>query len=109
VRWGHSSAPDTSDLKAVFKREDGFVRVWQLDEDGNTTANGYKDASSHEAHGTGVGMVPGSRINGRCSDSFRSIGTFRAKSAAPMQSRIGLDPRAGNGKLGRSPARSTTP
>jgi hypothetical protein len=65
MKWGHATAPDTSDSKAVFKREDGFVGVWHLDEDGNTTANGYKDASSHEAHGTGVALAPGSRVNGR--------------------------------------------
>ncbi|HEY0711888.1 MAG TPA: DUF2341 domain-containing protein [Polyangia bacterium] len=65
MKWGNATAPDTSDSKAVFKREDGFVGVWHLDEDGNTTANGYKDSSSHEAHGTGVAMVAGSRVNGR--------------------------------------------
>ena len=65
MKWGHSSAPDTSDTKAVFKKENGFVGVWHLDEDGNTTADGYKDASDQEAHGTGVGMVPGSRVAGR--------------------------------------------
>jgi biopolymer transport protein ExbB len=65
MKWGHGTAPDISDSKAVFKKEDGFVGVWHLNEDGNTTADGYKDASSHEAHGTGVGMVPGSRVNAR--------------------------------------------
>ncbi|HEY0706928.1 MAG TPA: DUF2341 domain-containing protein [Polyangia bacterium] len=65
MKWGNATAPDISDSKAVFKREDGFVGVWHLDEDGNTTANGYKDASSHEAHGTGIALAPGSRTNGR--------------------------------------------
>jgi hypothetical protein len=65
MRWGNPTAPNASDSKAVFKREDGFVGVWHLDEDGNTTADGYKDASSHEAHGTGVGMIPGSRVDAR--------------------------------------------
>ena len=27
--------------------------------------DGYKDASDHEAHGTGVGMIPGSRVDAR--------------------------------------------
>ena len=36
MKWGHASAPNTSDSKAVFKRQDGFVGVWHLDEDGNT-------------------------------------------------------------------------
>ena len=65
MKWGHSSAPDISDSKAVFKRQNGFVGVWHLDEDGNTNPDGYKDASDHEAHGTGVGMIPGSRVDAR--------------------------------------------
>jgi hypothetical protein len=65
MKWGNSRAPNISDSKAVFKRQDGFVGVWHLDEDGNTAADGYKDASDHEAHGTGVGMIPGSRVDAR--------------------------------------------
>jgi hypothetical protein len=65
MRWGHATAPNISDSKAVFRRQDGFVGVWHLDEDGNTTPDGYRDASDHEAHGTGVGMIPGSRVNAR--------------------------------------------
>ena len=65
MRWGNPAAADTSDSKAVFSRQDGFVGVWHLDEDGNTGPGGYKDASSHGAHGTGVGMIPGSRVDAR--------------------------------------------
>jgi hypothetical protein len=65
MRWGHPGASDVSDSKAVFKRTDGFVGAWHLGEDGNTNPDGYKDASEHEAHGTGVGMVPGSRVDAR--------------------------------------------
>jgi hypothetical protein len=65
MKWGNPSAPNISDSKAVFKRADGFVGVWHLDEDGNTNPDGYKDASDHEAHGTGVGMIPGSRVTAR--------------------------------------------
>jgi hypothetical protein len=65
MKWGHSTAPNISDSKAVFRRQDGFVGVWHLDEDGNTGPDGYKDASDHEAHGTGVGMIPGSRVDAR--------------------------------------------
>ena len=65
MKWGNSTAPDISDSKSVFKRQDGFVGVWHLGEDGNTTPDGYRDASDHEAHGTGVGMTPGSRVAGR--------------------------------------------
>jgi hypothetical protein len=65
MRWGQPGAPDISDSKAVFRRADGFVGAWHLGEDGNTDADGYKDASEHEAHGTGVGMTPGSRVDAR--------------------------------------------
>jgi hypothetical protein len=65
MKWGNSSASNISDSKAVFKKQDGFVGVWHLDEDGNTGLDGYRDASDHEAHGTGVGMIPGSRVDAR--------------------------------------------
>jgi len=65
MRWGHSGAPDISDSRAVFKKAAGFVGVWHLGEEGNTNPDGYKDSSEHEAHGTGVGMMPGSRVEAR--------------------------------------------
>jgi hypothetical protein len=65
MRWGHATAPDTSDSKSVFKRAHGFVGAWHLGEDGNTNPDGYKDSSEHEAHGTGVGMLAGSRVDAR--------------------------------------------
>jgi hypothetical protein len=65
MKWGNATAPNVSDSKAVFRRDDGFAGVWHLGEDGNTTPDGYRDASDHEAHGTGVGMTPGSRVDGR--------------------------------------------
>jgi hypothetical protein len=65
MQWGHPGAADISDSKAVFSRENGFVGVWHLDEDGNTEPDGFKDSSAHEAHGTGVGMIPGSRVDAR--------------------------------------------
>ncbi len=65
MRWGHPEAADISDSKTVFKRADGFVGVWHLGEEGNTNADGYQDSSDHGAHGTGVGMMPGSRVDAR--------------------------------------------
>jgi hypothetical protein len=63
--WGEPAAVPSANSKAVFSKADGFFGVWHLDEDGNTAAGGYKDASEHEAHGTGVNMVPGSRVPAR--------------------------------------------
>jgi biopolymer transport protein ExbB len=65
MKWGAAAAPAISDSKAVFRKQDGFVGVWHLGEEGNTNDAGYMDASDHAAHGTGVGMVPGSRVDGR--------------------------------------------
>jgi hypothetical protein len=65
MRWGVPGAGPAADTKAVFSTADGFYGVWHLDEDGSTTAGGYKDSSQHEAHGTGVNMVPGSRVTAR--------------------------------------------
>lgn len=63
--WGSPGAAAVADSKAVFSTADGFYGVWHLDEDGTTTAGGYKDSSAHEAHGTGINMIPGSRVNAR--------------------------------------------
>jgi hypothetical protein len=65
MRWGNPAAADASDSKKVFTREDGFVGVWHLDEDGNTAPDGFKDSSAYQAHGTGVGLTPGSRVDAR--------------------------------------------
>jgi hypothetical protein len=65
MRWGYPDAPDISDSKTVFERAHGFVGVWHLGEDGNIEPGGYKDSSDHDAHGTGVGMMPGSRVDAR--------------------------------------------
>jgi hypothetical protein len=65
MRWGNPRASDASNSKAVFSSKNGFVGVWHLGEDGNTNPDGYQDASDQEAHGTGVGMVAGSRVDAR--------------------------------------------
>jgi hypothetical protein len=56
---------NSKDQSLVFRRADGFVGVWHLGEDGNIEPGGYRDSSDHEAHGTGVGMMPGSRVDAR--------------------------------------------
>ena len=65
MRWGDPGAQDTSNSKAVFQRAHGFVGAWHLGEEGNTDPDGYRDSSEHEAHGSGVGMMPGSRVDAR--------------------------------------------
>ena len=65
MKWGSAYSPDISDSAAVFQRTNGFVGVWHLGEEGNTNAGGYRDSSEHEAHGTGVSMIPGARVKAR--------------------------------------------
>ncbi len=65
MHWGGPSAAPPPNSAAVFSRASGFVGAWHLDQEGNTAPGGYQDASENGAHGTGVGMVVGSRVDGR--------------------------------------------
>ena len=65
VYWGNAQAPAASDSSAVFDTKDGFIGVWHLDEDGNVQEDGYKDATRNAAHGTGVNLKAGSRVDAR--------------------------------------------
>ena len=42
-----------------------YAGVWHLNEDGNTTANGYNDATSNNNDGTGVSMTSSSDVTGK--------------------------------------------
>jgi hypothetical protein len=64
MHWGNADAEDASDGKAVFKREDGYVGVWHLSDEPGNAANGYKDATSTEAHGKGFNMTEAARTDG---------------------------------------------
>ncbi len=59
--WGKPEAADSSDAAAVFDTASGFVGVWHLGEDGNTTADGYANASGSN-HGTGYNMTASSDV-----------------------------------------------
>ena len=65
MHWGNAEAPDAADSKSVFNNKEGFAGVWHLNEEGNSAADGYKDATGNEAHMTGVNLKPGSRVDGR--------------------------------------------
>jgi hypothetical protein len=69
IHWGNPAATPAGDSKAVFAKEDGWVGVWHMNEAGNTTAGGYKDATANEAHGTGTNLpatATAACISGRC-------------------------------------------
>ncbi len=61
--WGKSDAVSQSSGANTFDVSNGFKAVWHLDEDGNSTANGYSDATDKEFHGTGVSMTNASDIS----------------------------------------------
>jgi hypothetical protein len=65
MHWGNPEAADTGDSKAVFDTKEGFVGVYHLNEEGNTSEGGYLDATGNEAHMTGVNLKPGARVEGR--------------------------------------------
>ena len=65
MHWGNPDASATGDPAKVFSTADGFVAAWHLDEEGNTDADGYKDATGNAAHATGVNLKTGSRLDGR--------------------------------------------
>lgn len=65
MHFGNPEATSAASTKAVFSKEAGFLGVYHLNQDGNTTADGYRDASANEVHGTGVRMAAGSLADGR--------------------------------------------
>jgi hypothetical protein len=65
MHWGNADASDAGDARVVFEAKEGFVGVYHLNEEGNVTEGGYRDATANEAHMTGVNLKPGSRVDGR--------------------------------------------
>jgi hypothetical protein len=55
--WGKSGAADSSRGASVFDTANGFVGVWHLNENGNTTSGGYADATLGHRNGTGTGST----------------------------------------------------
>jgi hypothetical protein len=65
MHWGNADAKDAGDSKAVFTTKEGWVGVYHLDEAGNSSEEGYKDATANQAHMTGIHTDAGSRAEGR--------------------------------------------
>jgi hypothetical protein len=65
MTWGDPSAADGSKPEVVFDTKEGFTGVWHLGEAPGTTADGYKDATTNAAHGTGVALTDTSSGEGR--------------------------------------------
>jgi hypothetical protein len=65
MHWGNPEAKDAGDAKTVFNTKEGWVGVYHLNEAGNATEEGYKDATGNQAHMTGVNLDAASRGEGR--------------------------------------------
>lgn len=70
MHWGNTEAADASDAKLVFDTKEGFVGVWHFNEEGNTAAGGYKDATANAADGTGINLKPATRPDGRLGNAL---------------------------------------
>ena len=64
--WGKTGASDSSSASDVFGTASGydFSGVWHLAEDGGSSGDDYKDATSNAYHGTGSSMTTSSDLDG---------------------------------------------
>ncbi|MDB5104420.1 MAG: hypothetical protein JWP91_2109 [Fibrobacteres bacterium] len=62
--WGRSFASSLSSAGSVFAASNNFAGVYHLGEDGNTTASGYRDATTLGNHATGVAMTNATDVTG---------------------------------------------
>jgi hypothetical protein len=65
MQWQNPEAASVARPAEVFSTKDGFLGVWHLDDEGSSESGGYKDATTNEAHGTGVNLAAGARVDGR--------------------------------------------
>ncbi len=54
--WGDPNADPESNGEDVFNSSNGFGAVWHLDEEGNSTVDGFKDATNNNNHAQGERM-----------------------------------------------------
>lgn len=68
IYYGNAAEADYADT-ATYGAEkvwtNGYLGVWHLGEDGNTTAGGYIDSTSKRNHGTGTSMTASSDVVGQ--------------------------------------------
>ncbi|MGL1888595.1 MAG: DUF2341 domain-containing protein, partial [Reichenbachiella sp.] len=73
--WGEAGSTDRSNSELTFDTGDNFAGVWHLEEDGNTTAGGYIDATINGYDGTGISMTTGSDETAAIGSGQRFDGT----------------------------------
>lgn len=65
MHYGNPAAESVADSARVFGVSEGYVGVWHLDDEGGATVDGYRDATTNAAHGTGVNLTTEARVDGR--------------------------------------------
>ena len=65
MHWQNPEAASVARPADIFAPKEAFIGVWHLDDEGSSDADGYKDATTNAAHGTGVNLSAGSRVAGR--------------------------------------------
>jgi len=62
MHWGKTGQTTQSSPGDTFVIADGFDAVWHLDENGNNTTDGYKDATNNNSHATGANIDTGDDV-----------------------------------------------
>ncbi|MBF0432747.1 MAG: DUF2341 domain-containing protein, partial [Fibrobacteria bacterium] len=62
--WDNADKGDFSNPEEVFHSDNGFDGAWHLEEDGNTSAGGYIDATYNSQDGQGTGLNASSDMEG---------------------------------------------
>jgi hypothetical protein len=73
--WGNIDAKSESNGEAVFDKEENYQGVWHLNEEGNSTLNGYKDSSINSNDLTGISMDSSSDVEGKISNAQKFDGS----------------------------------
>ena len=63
IYWSKSGQSTASDGTTVFSTSNNYVAVWHLNENGNTSAGGYAEATSNNSDATGVNMTGTSDVS----------------------------------------------
>jgi len=91
MHWGMSDVSSRSDPELVFNTDDSFQAVYHLNEEGNSTAGGYADASGNGFDATGTNLLSDADVAG-----IAGAGQYSEGLETPAQSIIlPLDATAG--------------
>jgi hypothetical protein len=98
ILWGNPAAAFYTGSTQVFGAQAGYRGVWHLAEEGSSTPNGFRDASGHANHGTGIGIGPvasreavagqGLAFDGNTSIEVKADSSLHAKDSLTLETWI---------------------